>query len=164
MTISKKKTPPATNQMRLFDLLVEQTRKPTPAFDASVSREFRECMAEDIRNAVTEQGKALTRFDIAAAMSNILEKEVTKSMIDNWTAPSHASHNIDLDELVAFSMATRGSRAVSARFRPAGLFVFAGPDALRAAYQRLDEKEKEIKQEKKMHKLLIRQLEKGVPV
>lgn len=165
MTISKKKTPPTTNQMRLFDLLTEQAKGPTPAFDLfSTGVEFRAAMTEDIKRAVDEHGKELSRYDVAAKMSNLLNKEVTKSMIDNWTAPSHSTHNIDLDELVAFAIATRGHRAVNARFRPAGLFAVPGPDALRAEYQRLDEKEKAIKRDKRNHKVLISELEKEVRV
>jgi len=126
--------------MRLFDLLTEQAKQPTPAFDIfSTGTEFRAAMTEDIKRAVDEHGKELTRHDVAAKMSNILDKEITWSMLNNWTAPSHSGHNIDLDELVAFAMVTRGHRAVNARFRPAGLFAIPGPDALRAEYQRLDE-------------------------
>ena len=165
MTKKNKKTSPATNQMRLFDLLSEQAKGPTSAFDLfSTGGEFRAAMTEDIKRAVDEHGKELSRYDVAAKMSNLLDKEVTKSMIDNWTAQSHSGHNIDLDELVAFAMVTRGHRAVNARFRPAGLFALPGPDALRAAYQRLDEQEKEIKQDKREYRHLIQTLEKGVRV
>ncbi len=151
--------------MRLFDLLTEQAQRPTQAFDIfATEAEFRTSMTEDIKHAVDEHGRSLTRFDVAAKMSNILDKEITKSMIDNWTAPSHSGHNIDLDELVAFSMVTRGHRAVNARFRPAGLFALPGPEALRAEVQRLDEREKEIKHEKRKHKQLILHLERGMRV
>jgi len=151
--------------MRLFDMLTEQAKQPTPAFDIfSTGTEFRAAMTEDIKRAVDEHGRELTRHDVAAKMSNILDKEITWSMLNNWTAPSHSGHNIDLDELVAFAMVTRGHRAVNARFRPAGLFAIPGPDALRAEYQRLDEQEKVIKKDKRQHKQLIHQLEKGVRI
>ena len=165
MTKKNKKTSPATNQMRLFDLLTEQAKAPTPAFDLfSTGTEFRAAMTEDIKQAVDEHGKELTRYDVASGMSNLLHKEITKSMIDNWTAPSHSGHNIDLDELVAFAMVTRGHRAVNARFRPAGLFALPGPEALRAARHRLGEKKKEIVKDMRKHEQLIQQLEKGVRV
>jgi hypothetical protein len=165
MTITKKKTSPATNQMRLFDLITDQIEGPTAAFNIfATASEFRAAMTEDIKRALDERGRPMTRYDVAAKMSNMLNKEITKSMIDNWTAPSHSSHNIDLDELVAFAMVTGGHRAVNARFRPAGLFALPSTDALRAQYQRLDEEEKGIKRDKRLHKELIRRIEKGTRI
>ena len=46
-------------------------------------------MSADVKHAMDEEGRELSRYDIAARMSNMLHREVTKSTIDNWTAASN---------------------------------------------------------------------------
>jgi hypothetical protein len=167
MTNSKKKS---SNQMSLFDLLKQESeqakehagpRAGSLAGDAS----FRAALAEDLKHAVDEHGRELSRYDVAARMSNIRNEEITKSMIDNWTAPSHPNHEIKAIDLAAFVMATGGQRrAASVMFQPAGIFVLPGPQALRAELHRIDDIIKQFRKEKRKHYILLREIERGVRI
>lgn len=117
-------------------------------------------MSADIKHAADEQGREISRYDIAARMSNLLHREITKSTIDNWTAVSHEAHTPDAVEIAVFARATGGRRAMEAMARHAGLFTLPGPEALRAEIQRLYEDGKRIKDEMKKRRILLAEVEK----
>ena len=146
MTKKTKKTSPVTNQMglALFDVIRmdamsarhENGLKPGCLCNDA---EFKAAMADDIRHALDENGRELTRWDIVARMSTIMNKEITWHMLNNWTASSHENHMPELQELVAFVIATGGQRrAVSSL--PAGRDLSAAESpALGAEAHRIDE-------------------------
>ncbi len=123
-------------------------------------REFKLAMTEDLRHACDAEGRELSRYQVAARMSEILGEDITKTAIDNWTAPSHP-HLPPLAYLPAFIAATGGRRAFEVLSRRSGLFALPGPEALRAEIQRLDEEEKKIKAEKQKRKLFLKEIENG---
>jgi len=151
--------------MKLFDLIQDSIAKAATRTSIGLanSSEFKTAMTEDIKYAVDETGKELTRWEITARMSNILNKEVTWHMINNWTAPSHDGHMPDLDEMVAFIIATGGQRrALTVLLKPTGIFPLPSPQALGSEAHRIDESISSLKKEKRTIVNLKRQLEKGV--
>jgi len=170
MTKSKKKTSSVTNQDQACLALFNIISADAPRYNAGPKpgclcndAEFKAAMAEDVKYAVDENGRALSRWEIVARMSMILNREVTWHMLNNWTASSHENHMPELQELAAFVMATGGQRrAVSTLFRPVGLFPLPSPGALRSEMQQLRERKKDLTKKEKECKLLLHQIERGV--
>ena len=155
MTISRKEA----SQMTIFDCirLAEQSA-PAPAGCMDFIKEFKTAMAEDLRHALDEQGRELSRYEVAARMSGFTAGEVTKSALDNWTAMSH-QHIIPAVWIPAFVLATGGRRAFEVLSRRSGLFALPGPEALRAEIQRLDEEIKNKRAEKHKRELFLKEIE-----
>ncbi|WP_420266019.1 hypothetical protein [Candidatus Magnetominusculus dajiuhuensis] len=102
-----------------------------------------------------ERGLELSRAAVAARMTDLTGDEITLSNLNNWTAVSHP-HSMPSKYLSAFVLATNQRRAIETISRKCGLFALPGEEALRAAWQRLDEKEKEIRAEKNKHLTLLK--------
>ncbi|MCK9420258.1 MAG: hypothetical protein M0R70_12850 [Nitrospirae bacterium] len=159
MTKSNKKTSPATNQLTIFDLLCQSAPHPSGCMDFQA--ELCSAMSADIRHAVDEQGRELSRYDIAARMSNSLNREITKSTLDNWTAASHDAHIPDAIEMAAFSRATIGRCAMEVISRHAGLFTLPGPEALRSEIQTWKETRNRAYKEIRKRELLLSEVERA---
>ncbi len=71
----------------------------------------------------------IDRFEIARRMSVTLGKEVTKGMIDAYTAPSRGDHNISLIRFLAFVRATGCTWLWDVVLETEGLTVVQGEDA-----------------------------------
>ncbi|MBF0459586.1 MAG: hypothetical protein HQK99_16980 [Nitrospirae bacterium] len=151
-----KKTPKTT--MPLFQWLEEQQRRETfgvPKCSLDVDKELKAAIADDIKHAVDERGRELSRAAVAARMTDLTGDEITLSNLNNWTAVSHP-HSMPSKYLPAFIIATNQRRAIETISRKCGLFAMPGKEALRAEVQRLDEKEKEIRAEKTKHLTLLK--------
>lgn len=160
------------SQPTIFDWLrkVEDMARQTASVDSSgsclpngsldIDSEFRAAVSQDIKHAKDHTGRELSRYEIAARMSELTGVEITKTMLDNWSAESHEKHRFPCQFLPAFVIATGGQRrAVEVISRHSGLFLLPGPDALRAEIQRLDEEERRIKAEKQKRKIFLREIE-----
>lgn len=164
MTISKNKL----SEHPLFDYIKkaeELSRQSNNSFNGTldVDTELRAAISADIKHAIVPcTGRELSRYEIAARMSELVGQEITKSQLDNWTAEAHDKHRFPAQYLPAFVIATGGQRrAFEALSRKSGLFALPGPEALRAEIQRLDEQEKRIKAEKHKRKLFLKEIEHG---
>lgn len=163
MTKSKKESSTQTN---IFDwlqqagILSKQSNNP---FNGSldIDTELRAAISQDIKHAIVPcTGRELSRYEVAARMSELVGHEITKSMLDNWTAEAHEKHRFPCQYLPAFVIATGGQRrAFEVLSRKSGLFALPGPEALRAEIQRLDEQEKKIKAEKHKRKIFLKEIE-----
>lgn len=118
-------------------------------------------MSADIRHATDEQGREITRYDIAARMSNFLDREITKSTLDNWTAPSHDDHVPDAIEMAAFSRATNGRCAMEIISQRAGLFTLPGKEALRSEIQKWKETRNHAHKEVRKRELLLAEVDRA---
>lgn len=124
----------------------------------AIEAEFKAALTEDIKHARGENGKELSRYQVAARMSELLGRDITKDTLDNWTARSHP-HNMPAVYIPAFVIATGGRRAFEVLSRHSGLFALPGPEALRAEIQRLDEEMKRLKGEKRKRQTFLREVE-----
>lgn len=163
MPKKNKKSAPAPNQMTIFDLLkTASSASPVPVGGVSFHAEFCAAISHDMGAAYPDSGRAgVTRYDVAARMSNLLNYEITKTKLDEWAAPSKDSRLPDPIELAAFVRATGGRKAMDVMARHAGLFTLPGPEALRAEIQRLYEDGKRIKEEMKKRRLLLTEVERA---
>jgi hypothetical protein len=163
MTKSNNKSP---EQETFFDWIKraeeisKQTKNP---FNGSldIDTELRAAISQDIKHAIVPcPGRELSRYEVAARMSELVGQEITKSMLDNYTAEAHEKHRFPCQFLPAFVIATGGQRrAFEVLSRKAGLFALPGPEALRAEIQRLDEQGKKIKAEKHKREIFLKEME-----
>lgn len=155
-----KKIKDNSGQPSLFDwikkaeALTRQAENPAQG-GLDVDAEFRAAVSADIKSC------SLSRYQIAARMSELAGQEITEKMLYNWTAETQDKHRFPCQFLPAFVIATGGRRAFEVLSRKAGLFALPGPEALRAEIQRLDEEEKKIKAEKQKRKFYLKELEGG---
>ena len=131
-----------------------------PKGSLNIDSEFRCAISEDLRQAKDEEGRELSRYQVAARMSDYLGQEITASSLNNWTAESHENHRFPAAWLPAFVCATGGQRrAFEVLSRHSGLFALPGPEALRAEIQRIEEEIKAKREEKYKRVLFLREIE-----
>jgi hypothetical protein len=151
----------------LFDWLrqVEELSQTTTPVHGSldIDTELRNALSQDIKHAIVPcTGRELSRYDIAARMSELVGQEITKSQLDNWTAEAHDKHRFPAQYLPAFVIATGGQRRVfECLSRHSGLFALPGPEALRAEIRRIDEVIKKHRAEKTKREIFLKEIEDG---
>lgn len=91
-----------------------------------IDRQFRALVSEAIK------GSPLSRYTIAARMSELCGHEITKSMVDSWSAESKENHRFPAIFIPAFCEAVGSRDALTFLCEKAGTFNMKGPDALRA--------------------------------
>lgn len=111
------------------------------------------CRSE-IAHAMSEAMKGYDRYEIAAKMSRLLDRDISKHMLDAYTAESREDHIPPLDTAIAFDLATE-SRVLAELFaRKIGARLAVGKEALDAKLGQLlrnrEETDKQIKVIKKI--------------
>jgi hypothetical protein len=125
-----------------------------------IDSELRAAVSQDLKHAHNISGRELSRYEVAATMSELVGCEVTASMLYNWTADSHEKHNMPVKYLPAFVQSTGGRRAFEVLSHHAGLFALPGPDALRSEIRRIEEQIEKLHIEKGRRKTLLQEVEK----
>lgn len=165
MTIKKSES---LQSPTLFDWLKEaeasarQTTNPILG-SLDIDTELRHAISQDLKHSrVLCTGRELSRYDVAARMSELVGHEITKSQLDNFSAESHDRHRFPCQYLPAFVIATGGQRrAFECLSKHAGLFALPGPEALRAEIQRIDEDIRKKKAEKLKRETFLKEMEHG---
>lgn len=116
---------------------------------------------EQLRVSLCEAIKQspLSRHQIAGEMSHLLGVEITKTMIDSWTAESKVLNRIPGEYVPAFCKVTESRGPLSIINEAAGSFVLPGPDALRSEIQKWAEREKKARAEKRKRELFLKEIE-----
>ncbi|GAB4485912.1 MAG: hypothetical protein OHK006_12840 [Thermodesulfovibrionales bacterium] len=148
--------------IREAETLSRQTESPALG-SMDIDTELRHALSQDLKHATVPcTGRELSRYDVAARMSELVGHEITKSQLDNWTAEAHEKHRFPAQYLPAFILATGGQRrAFEALSRRSGLFALPGPEALRAEIQRLEEDIRKKKAEKQKREIFLKEIENG---
>jgi len=120
-----------------------------------IDAEFRAAISGDLKAC------PLSRYQVAAHMSELVGWEITESMLYSWTAESKERHRFPVVALPAFVIATGRRTAFETLSRAAGLFALPGPEALRAEIQRIDEAISRQKQEKHKRLLYLKEIDGG---
>jgi len=124
-----------------------------------IDSELRAAISADLKHATNIAGRELSRYEVAALMSELIGAEITASMLYNYTAESHEKHRMPAQYLPAFVQATGGRRSVETVSRHAGLFALPGPEALGSEIQRIEEQIGKLKEQKRSRLALQRELE-----
>jgi len=144
------------NQLSLFETLKyfhEQETVKKAAGSMDIDRHFREAISEALKNC------PLSRYQVAARMSELTGQEITKAMLDSWTAESKEGHRFPAIFLPAFCEAVGCSEPLKILGRLVGVFVLPGPEALRAEIRRLEEEIGKKQQEKKKRLIFLKEME-----
>ncbi len=137
------------NQLNLFDLLKDLRPKNTDLSSLSIDLLLRTA----ISNAIKESN--LSRIKIAAKMSEALDVEITKNMLDAWTAESReGSNRFPACYLPAFCDAVQSIEPLRVLADLVGCFVIQGPEALDLEMKRIEDQEKELSSKKKAIKII----------
>jgi len=108
----------------------------------------------EIAHAMSEALKDHDRYEIAAKMSKLLGRDISKHMLDAYTAESREDHIPPLDTAIAFDLATESNTLVEFSARKIGAKLSVGKEALDAKLGQLerirDEAAKQIKQLKRI--------------
>lgn len=148
-----------SNQPTLFDLIKESESTNHPPGSMDFDAEFRAALSEDLRHACDPSGREISRFEVAARMSEHLGREITASQLYNWTAATHQDHNIPAKYIPSFIYATGGQRrAFELLSRKAGLFAFPGPEALGVEVFQIDEKISSLQRERRRRMMLMKEM------
>ncbi len=144
------------NQASLFDILKNYQEESTierPAGSFDIDRQFREAISQALKNC------PLSRWQVAAHMSELTGCDITKAMLDSWTAESKEGHRFPAIFLPAFCEAVGCSEPIRLLGKLVGVFVLPGPEALRAEIQRIEEDINRKQSEKRKRLLFLKEIE-----
>lgn len=149
---------PIPGQRSLFDYLKSAAQAPA-VIPRSVTgtMDVQTGLRESLNLAI--KGCNLSRWEIAGKMSDLIDCEISKAMLDAWTAESKEGHRFPAEFLPAFCMVTGSREPLSLLAEKAGLFALPGPEALRAEIQKLDEEAKKLSAEKRKRVLFLQEME-----
>jgi hypothetical protein len=145
-----------TNQVSLFDILKnyqEESLTTRPAGSFDIDKQFREATSQALKEC------PLSRWKVASRMSELTGCEISKAMLDSWTAESKEGHRFPAIFLPAFCDATGCSEQLKMLGRPVGVFVLPGPEALRAEIQRIEEEINRKQIEKRKRLIFLKEME-----
>lgn len=153
------KQPTLFDWVKRAEELSKQSNNP-PKGSLDIDKELKAALSDDLKHAKDENGRELSRAEVAARMTDFTGDEITLSMLNNWTSPSHP-HNIPAKYMPAFVRSTGGQRkAMETLSHHSGLFALPGPEVIRAEIQKLDEAKKKISDEQLKWKLLLKEIDK----
>jgi hypothetical protein len=148
-----------TRQASLFDILKELHTENTtknnhqPAGSFDIDRQFRAAISESLKHC------PLSRWQVSARMSELTGTEITKTMLDSWTAESKEAHRFPAIFLPAFCEAVGCSEPLKMMGRRVGVFVLPGPEALRAEIQRIEEEINKKQADKRKRMMFLKEME-----
>ena len=153
MSKSKKKT---DRQYSLFDL-ISKLQNPATLSPGSLNIQY------NLQGIVSECIKrcSLSRWEIAGRMSALINQEITKYMLDTWTAESKEYHRFPAEYLPAFCQAVGSYEPLRFLAEKAGVFVLPGPEALRAEIKKIEEEIKDLQKQRQKRMLFLEEISNG---
>lgn len=150
----RKKHKDQPGQLKLFDQVKLQHLYGlvTPG-SLDIDSQFRELISEAIRKS------QYSRHPIAARMSELTGHEITKSMLDSWSAESKENHRFPAIFIPAFCEAVGNRDILTLLCEKAGTFNMKGPEALRAEIRQIDEAIISKKAEKRKRETFLKEME-----
>jgi len=146
-----------TAQLSIFEILestqVEISAQDNPPGSLDVDRQFREVVSEALRRC------PLSRYQVVARMSELVGQDITKTMLDSWTAESKEGHRFPAFLLPAFCEATGSKEPLRYLGQMVGVFVLPGPEALRAEIRKIEEEIEKKQAEKRKRMSFLKEME-----
>lgn len=146
-----------SRQASIFDLIQEHHASTTaaahPAGSLNIDRRLRELVTEALRRC------PLSRYQVAAIMSELTDTDITKTMLDSWTAESKVQNRFPAVFLPAFCKAVGTDEPLRLLAELVGSYVLPGPEALRAEIRRLEEEIASLQVEKRKRQLFLKEME-----
>jgi len=92
-------------------------------------------------------------------MGELLNQDISKYMLDTWTAESKEYHRFPAEFLPAFCEAVGSFEPLGILAEKAGVFILPGRDALRAEIGKLEEEIKRLQKERQKRQLFLQEVE-----
>ena len=128
-----------TNQLSLLDLLKDLRPKDNDFASFNIDLRLRDAISQAIKDCPH------SRFQIAAKMSELLGVEITKSMIDSWTAESREGlYRFPACYLPALCHVVGSLEPVRIMADLLGAYVIQGEEAILTELGRLKEQKKKM--------------------
>ncbi|SOD42292.1 hypothetical protein SAMN06298226_2630 [Nitrosovibrio sp. Nv4] len=138
--------------MRKRDIITQDmftVPQPAPRSAGSLA-----CRVE-IAHTMSEALDGHDRYEVSATMSRLLGRDISKHMLDAYTAESREDHIPPLDTAIAFDMATSDISLLNLYASKLGARVSVGKDALNAELGKLENMRDEVvKQIKRLKKVM----------
>jgi hypothetical protein len=132
------------SQLSLLDLLEDLRPKVSDSASFNIDLQLREAISRAIKECPH------SRYQIAARMSELLGVEITKSMLDSWTAESKEGiYRFPACYLSAFCRAVGSLEPLRILADLLGVYVIESRDALWTKLGKLKEQKKKISEEEK---------------
>ena len=130
-----------------------QVPQPTPPLAGNVDLDvpLREALTDAIRHADGD------RHDIAAEMSRLTGRDISRYMLDAYTADSRPDHNFPFRYAAAFEQATGSFALTNLLAKARGCRVLIGEDALLAELGRIEREEQGLKTQKAALRKFLRE-------
>lgn len=103
-----------------------------------------------LRNALSDALKhcPLSRHQVAAEMARLTGRDISKHMLDAYTAESREGHNFPMRYAAAFEVVTASYGLTNLLAKARGCAVSIGDEALLTELGRIEQMELELKQQK----------------
>jgi hypothetical protein len=143
------------DQLSLLNLLQDLRPKTNRFASFNIDLQLREAISEAIRRCQS------SRFQIAARMSELLGLEISKSMIDSWTAESREGVNrFPACYLPAFCEAVGSLEPLRIMVDLLGAYVIEGEEAILTEMGRIDDQKKKLSDREKALKTVLQGMRK----
>jgi hypothetical protein len=144
-----------TNQLSLLDLLKDLRPKNNDFASFNIDLRLRDAISQAIKDCPH------SRFQIAAKMSELLGVEITKSMIDSWTAESREGlYRFPACYLPAFCHVVGSLEPLRIMADLLGGYVIESRDALLTKLGKIKQEKKKLSEEEKAVENILRHFEK----
>lgn len=111
-----------------------------PGSIAGFDQELRQALSRSLKD------QALSRYEVAAKMSEMLGDDISKNMLDAYTAESRETHQISVVRLVAMILATKDYDLLAMIAEKVGCRLLVGEEAIGAEIGLIDREIEELKE------------------
>ena len=151
----KRKDMGQSGQLSLFDIVrarqeLKKSKPRTGSFD--MKNELQEMLSEGLKFY------GGSRYDAAAKMSELLGQEITKTMLDSWTAESKVNHRFPAEFLPAFCQVTGYKEPLNKMAQMIDCYLLESEDALLAELGKIENQRKELMNEEARIKTYLERL------
>jgi hypothetical protein len=160
MEMSKKKID--IGQISIFDVIKNLSEQQKAAsLQGVIPGSFNiEAILRELISSALKNTK-LSRYEVAAEMSKLLGREITKSQIDSWSAESKEHHRFPLAYLNAFMEATGDKTIVRLISEKAAGYFIEGEDALYTELGKIERQENDLAKRKDLIKKTLEEINKS---
>lgn len=155
-----RKTSPATvagvQQLSIFDVIREQHKK-APGIVEAGSMNIANRLREELSRGL-KQANNLSRYEVAAKMSELVGVEISKSQLDSWTAESKEAHRFPAEYLPAFCAATGYKQPLRMMAEMIQCYLLESEEALLAELGKIDQEKRELTRKEKAIREFLGQL------
>jgi hypothetical protein len=124
-------------------------RKPIPG-SCNISALIRAGISDALKNCT------LSRYHVAAKMSELLGREITKAQLDAFSAESKDGHRFPLEYLPAFIMATGDMSLMRMLAEQCNGYFIQNEDALKLELGKIADEERQLKERRRAIQTILK--------